>query len=107
LLLGGSEAISPIGGIRVILNAIPAGVNYRADSLQHGCAHLPELDQDRRVRGLVRREIREVLWLLAVHPLNRLEVGVLEQEGAPDQRSLLRRPLLHHEGEDWLEVSRR
>jgi len=59
------------------------------------------------VRGLVRREVREVLRLLAVHPLNRLEVSVLEQEGAPDQRGLLGRALLHHEREDWLEVSRR
>ena len=59
------------------------------------------------MRGLVRRKIRKVLRLLAVHPLNRLEVGVLEQEGAPDQRGLLRRALLHHEGEDRLEVSRR
>ena len=59
------------------------------------------------MRGLVRREVREVLWLLAVHPLNRLEVGVLEQEGAPDQRSLLGRALLHHEREYRLEVSRR
>ena len=58
------------------------------------------------MRGLVRREIRKVLRLLAVHPLNRLEVGVLEQEGAPDQRGLLGRALLHHEGEDRLEVSR-
>ena len=59
------------------------------------------------MRGLVRREIRKVLRLLAVQPLNRLEVGVLEQEGAPDQRGLLRRPLLHHEGKDRLEISRR
>jgi hypothetical protein len=59
------------------------------------------------MRGLVRREVRKVLRLLAVHPLNRLEVSILKQEGAPDQRSLLRRPLLHHEGEDRLEVSRR
>jgi hypothetical protein len=57
LLLGGSEAISPIGRIRVILNAVPAGIHYRADSLQHGRAYLPELDQDRWVGGLVRREI--------------------------------------------------
>ena len=59
------------------------------------------------MRGLVRRKIRKVLRLLAVHPLNRLEVSVLEQEGAPDQRGLLRRPLLHHEWEYRLEVSRR
>ena len=59
------------------------------------------------MRGLVRREIRKVLWLLAVQPLNRLEVSILKQEGAPDQRGLLRRALLYHEGEDRLEVSRR
>ena len=58
------------------------------------------------MRGLVRREVRKVLRLLAVHPLNRLEISVLKQEGAADQRGLLRRALLHHEGEDWLEVSR-
>ena len=59
------------------------------------------------MRGLVRREVRKVVRLLAVHPLNRLEISVLEQKGAPDQRSLLRRALLHHEREYRLEVSRR
>ena len=59
------------------------------------------------MRGLVRRKIRKVLRLLAVHPLNRLEVSILEQEGAPDQRGLLGRALLHHEREYRLEVPRR
>jgi hypothetical protein len=59
------------------------------------------------MRGLVRREVRKVLRLLAVNPLNRLEVSVLEQEGAPDQWGVMGRALLHHEREDRLEVSRR
>jgi len=57
------------------------------------------------MRGLIRRKIRKVLRLLVVRPLNRLEVSVLEQEGAPVQRGLLGRALLHHEREDRLEVS--
>ena len=46
-------AISPIGGIMVILNAIAAGIYDRHDSFKHGGAHLPDLDQDRGMRGLI------------------------------------------------------